>query len=527
MLGLRPVFYALWIVASPLRLVARAIFSPVGLAAGLPITALLVTTFYLLDTNTGFQRTVSVRTAQFLERVDGWLNGAPVAGKDEERVAGLIEPPSPVGSAPARAVPARARVTASSRHRDGAHTPPLESDVVGALARPGAPAGSASPGAAAINPAAGNPNVLPKWFSGYANVVDAAPTASAALPGAASAQRSEPKAAGTKSSSRPDSLSVADGSEPGATYSAADGVPDEPPAEPRRAPYTLATANSLAAIPDGVPPLPVTLPPLRVPAPKVAALIETGKKAAAADDLEKAVRDFTEAIRLDPIYPGGYTERGQALFKLGETDRAIADFSNAIKRDPNYGPALRGRAMANLYQGATELALTDLTKAIRVAEIDPNRLSPLELFYARRSRANIYGTKMQYDGEIADCSAILDAYKRDKVLGTALVGAYQADGAANLIATIYRQRANAYIRQSNPEQARADLTAAVPLSADRGFSALVDRARLNEAIGQRDQAIADLQAALNIRPGSEEARIALRRISSGPPAAPARPSGRT
>jgi tetratricopeptide (TPR) repeat protein len=486
---------------------------------------LLVTTFYLLDTNTGFQSTVSVRTAQFLEQVDAWLNAAapPVAGKDEERVAGLIEPPSLVGSAPARAVPARARVTASSRHRDGAYAPPSQPNVVGALARPGAPSGSALPGAAASNPAASNPNVLPKWFSGYANVVDAAPTASAALPGAASAQRSEPKAAGTKSSSRPDSLSVADGSESGA----ADGVPDDPPAEPRRAPYTLATANSLAAIPDGVPPLPVTLPPLRVPAPKVVALIETGKKAAAADDLEKAVRDFTEAIRLDPIYPGGYTERGQALFKLGETDRAIADFSNAIKRDPNYGPALRGRAMANLYQGATELALTDLTKAIRVAEIDPNRLSPLELFYARRSRANIYGTKMQYDGEIADCSAILDAYKRDKVLGTALVGAYQADGAANLIATIYRQRANAYIRQSNPEQARADLTAAVPLSADRGFSALVDRARLNEAIGQRDQAIADLQAALNIRPGSEEARIALRRISSGPPAAPARPSGRT
>jgi tetratricopeptide (TPR) repeat protein len=529
MLGLRPVFYALWIVASPLRLVARAIFSPVGLAAGVPITALLVTTFYLLDTNTGFQTAVTVRTAQFLEQVDAWLNAAAPsgAGKDEERVAGLIEPPPSVGSAPARAVPARARVTPSSRHRDGANAPPAEPNVVGALARPRAPSGAPSPDAAASNPAASNPNVIPKWFSGYATVVNAAPMASAALPVAAAARPGEPKAAGTKSSSRPDSRSVPDGSEPGATDSAADGVPDDPPAEPRRAPYTLATANSLAAIPDGAPPLPVTLPPLRVPAPKVAALIETGRKAAAADDLEKAVRDFTEAVRLDPIYPGGYTERGQALFKLGETDRAIADFSNAIKRDPNYGPALRGRAMANLYQGATELALTDLTKAIRVAEIDPNRLSPLELFYARRSRANIYGTKMQYDGEIADCSAILDAYKRDKVLGTALLGAYQAEGAANLIATIYRQRANAYIRQSNPEQARADLTAAVPLSADRGFSALVDRARLNEAIGQRDQAIADLQAALNIRPGSEEARIALRRISSGPPPAPARPSGRT
>ncbi len=141
----------------------------------------------------------------------------------------------------------------------------------------------------------------------------------------------------------------------------------------------------------------------------------------------------------------------------------------------------------------------------------------------------IYGNKMQHDNEIADCTAIIEAYKRDKTLGTALVGVYQAEGAANLIADVYRQRANAYIRKSNPELARADLTAAVPLSADRGFSALVDRARLNEAIGQRDQAITDLQAALSIRPGSEEARIALRRISSGPlsGSAPVRPPGRT
>jgi tetratricopeptide (TPR) repeat protein len=105
-----------------------------------------------------------------------------------------------------------------------------------------------------------------------------------------------------------------------------------------------------------------------------------------------------------------------------------------------------------------------------------------------------------------------------------LIEVYQPDGAANLIATIHRQRANAYIRLGKPELARDDLTSAVLLSSDRGFSALLDRARLNEAMGQREQAITDLQAALNIRPGNEEARIALRRISSGP--APVRP-GRT
>jgi tetratricopeptide (TPR) repeat protein len=178
--------------------------------------------------------------------------------------------------------------------------------------------------------------------------------------------------------------------------------------------------------------------------------------------------------------------------------------------------------MANLYRGSTEIAFTDLSKAIQIAEIDPARLPPLELFYARRSRANIFGTKAKPEGEVTDCTALIDSYRHDKALKTALIEVYQPDGASNLVATIYRQRANAYIRLGKPELARDDLTAAVLLSSDRGFSALLDRARLNEAMGQRDQAIADLQAALSLRPSSEEARIALRRISSGPPARPGR-----
>src|SRR5271169_1816298 len=111
-----------------LRFIGRAIISPVGLAAGLPIAAMLAVTIYLLDTDAGFQSAVSLRTARFLEHVDTWLNGpAPsVAGKDEERVAGRIEPPPPVGTAPARALPARARVTASSRSHNGAYDPPFE-----------------------------------------------------------------------------------------------------------------------------------------------------------------------------------------------------------------------------------------------------------------------------------------------------------------------------------------------------------------------------------------------------------------
>src|SRR6516162_7725946 len=127
---------------------------------------------------------------------------------------------------------------------------------------------------------ANNPKSLPKWFAAYSSVSEAAATSSAA----------------------PES------------------GPPAPPADVAPAPYELAAANSMAAIPDDQPlrpPLPtISLPPLRAPSPRVVALLETGKKAATAHDLEKAVRDFTDAVRIDPHFPGGYSERGQALFEL-------------------------------------------------------------------------------------------------------------------------------------------------------------------------------------------------------------------
>jgi tetratricopeptide (TPR) repeat protein len=467
----------------PLRAIVRAVISPVGLAAGLPITAMVVIAIFLMDSDAGDQSTVTVKAAQFLERVDVWLHGpasgTDIAAKDDERIMGD-------GTVGQHAHDARAHL--ASRNRGAS---PAEGNGAAMLS------GSEPAGKAAETPTA-----LPRWFTGYTNLVEAGAPLSRIdrRPATRAAEPPAPPAdAGSHADTAPgeDSIMAPDGAEMSTA--------------------SIAGANSMVAIQNDRPA--ITLTPLRNPAPKAAALIEAGKKAALADDLEKAVADFTEAARIDPNHPSAYTERGQALFKLGETDRAIADYSVALKKDPNFGPALRGRAMANLYRGSNELAFTDLSKAIQIAEIDPARLPPLELFYARRSRANIYGTKAKPEGEVADCTALIDSYKRDKALKAALIEVYQPDGAANLIATIYRQRANAYIRLGKPELARDDLTGAVLLSSDRGFSALLDRARLNEAMGQREQAIADLQAALALRPASEEARIALRRISSGPPLA--------
>jgi tetratricopeptide (TPR) repeat protein len=468
---------------SPLRGVVRAVISPVGLAAGLPITAMMVIAIFVMDTDSGVQSSVTVKAAQFLEGIDVWLHGpAPdVAAKDEERMAGDGE-----SAQGAHDASARARLASHS------HGPAEAGGILRAQRSPSGLSGGA----------AENATALPRWLTGYTNLVEAGAPLSRV-----------DRRSGARTAAPP--AQIADATPADAEGPTGSIAPERAPAGMTTA--SLAGGNSIVAIPDDRPA--ITLAPLRNPAPKAAALIEAGKKAALGDDLEKAVADFGEAVRIDPNHPSGYTERGQALFKLGETDRAITDYSAALKKDPNFGPALRGRAMANLYRGSTELAFTDLSKAIQIAEIDPARLPALELFYARRSRANIFGTKAKPEGEVADCTALIDSYKGDKTLKAALIEVYQPDGAANLVATIYRQRANAYIRLGKPELARDDLTSAVLLSADRGFSALLDRARLNEAMGQRDQAITDLQAALSLRPSSEEARIALRRISSGPPLA--------
>jgi len=247
---------------------------------------------------------------------------------------------------------------------------------------------------------------------------------------------------------------------------------------------------------------------------RVTALIASGQEAVLKGDLDRALRDFSEAIRIDSKYPDTYLERGQTLFKLGETERAIADYSAALARDPRHGGALRARGMAHLYLGKTDLAVADLSKAIELGEHDPQMLAPIELFYARRSRGSIYESRQQYDQEIADCTALIESYDHDAALVEALAANYGNAGAANILARVYRQRAGAFARRSSAERAVADLTQAIRLSSDRGYAALIDRSKLHEGLGRHDLAAADARAALTIRPGSEEARLAVSRLSA-------------
>ena len=64
---------------------------------------------------------------------------------------------------------------------------------------------------------------------------------------------------------------------------------------------------------------------------------------AAKGDVNRAVADYNESMRIDPTYPAAYLNRGNVWFHRGDFDRAIADYNQAIQLDPDYAVAYVNR----------------------------------------------------------------------------------------------------------------------------------------------------------------------------------------
>ena len=78
--------------------------------------------------------------------------------------------------------------------------------------------------------------------------------------------------------------------------------------------------------------------------------------------------DFTEAIRLQPLNFQAFYERGNLYRMKGELDKAIADYSEAIRLSGDFIGVFayfRDRAVAYRAKGDVERALNDEAEAIR------------------------------------------------------------------------------------------------------------------------------------------------------------------
>ena len=97
-------------------------------------------------------------------------------------------------------------------------------------------------------------------------------------------------------------------------------------------------------------------------------------------DIDRAIADYSEAIRLDPKFAMAFQNRGNAYSDKGDNDRAIADYSEAIRLDPTSARAFVGRGIAFGDKGDNDRAMADYNEAIRL-----NPKSALAYFARGRS----------------------------------------------------------------------------------------------------------------------------------------------
>ncbi len=83
-------------------------------------------------------------------------------------------------------------------------------------------------------------------------------------------------------------------------------------------------------------------------------------------DFERAIDDYTEAIRLDPNRLMAYNIRGSIWGMKQETAKALDDFSAVISADPGDPAAYFNRARVWASTGELDKAIDDLTAVIRI-----------------------------------------------------------------------------------------------------------------------------------------------------------------
>jgi tetratricopeptide (TPR) repeat protein len=80
-------------------------------------------------------------------------------------------------------------------------------------------------------------------------------------------------------------------------------------------------------------------------------------------DYNKAISDYTEAIRLKRDYAFYYNDRGKAYNGKKDYDKAISDYTEAIRLDPNNTFYYDNRGDAYQSQGKPDKAKADFAKA--------------------------------------------------------------------------------------------------------------------------------------------------------------------
>lgn len=114
-------------------------------------------------------------------------------------------------------------------------------------------------------------------------------------------------------------------------------------------------------------------------------------------DYERAIADYDQAIKLNPWHEA-YFNRGNAHLGRSQYDRAIDDYNQALKLKADYAPAFDNRCWARAVVGILKQALADCNEALRLM---PNNAETLD------SRGFVFLKMTHFDAAVSDYDAAL------------------------------------------------------------------------------------------------------------------------
>ena len=192
-------------------------------------------------------------------------------------------------------------------------------------------------------------------------------------------------------------------------------------------------------------------------------------------DNDRAIADYTEALRLDPKDASAYNNRGLIWRDKRDYDQAIADYGAAIRLRPKDASFYNNRGIAWRDKKDYDRAIADYTEAIRLKA---------DYVFAYNNRGNAWSSKRDYDRAIADYNEAIRLNPK--------------------YATGYNNRGIAWRAKGEHDKALADYNEAIRLN-PKYANAYNNRG--NTWIDKRDRAraLADYNEAIRLDPAQSDA----------------------
>jgi len=194
-----------------------------------------------------------------------------------------------------------------------------------------------------------------------------------------------------------------------------------------------------------------TLPATQIPAPNqainAATLTKQPKLNTASDyfsrgyawhqkqDYDRAISDYTEAIKLAPKYARAFINRGAAWQRKHQLDRAMSDYNKGITLEPRDPVAFLNRGNAWSDKHNYDRAIDDFNQAIKLKS---------NYAIAFNNRGNSWSAKHNYDRAISDYTDAINFHP--------------------IYPGAFYNRGRTYVRKNDKQHAIADFQQAYDLS---------------------------------------------------------------